>query len=94
MAAYPDTRFALIEDAAALIAMLPAPEKITWPEDPGDIEAIETAIAQISVWLPKVKASRRAHRRELRERAQARRAAAQRIVAAGVPAAMGNGTRP
>ncbi len=94
MAAYPDTRFALIEDAAALIAMLPEPEQIVWPVEAGDQAAVDEAVAFIAAWLPRVKASRRAHRRELRERAQARRAAAQRIAAAGVPAAMGNGTRP
>ena len=92
--AHPDTRFAVIEDAAALLRMLPPPEQIAWPAEAGDQAAVDESVAFIAAWLPRVKASRRAHRRMLREQAAARRAAAQRIAAAGVPAAMGNGTRP
>lgn len=85
----PDIRFAVIEDAAALLDMLPRPELIVWPSDPGDQEAVDAALRHIGELLPKLKASRRAHRRMLRER----KAAALRIVAAGVPGAMGNGAR-
>ncbi len=83
MPVYPDIRFAVIEDAAALLQMLPAPAAIVWPSDPGDQQAVDEALKWIGDWLPQAKASRRAHRRMLREQAAARRAAAARIVAAG-----------
>lgn len=61
-----DTRFAVIEDAAALLAMLPPAPQIAWPSDPGDQKAVDEALAFISRWLPAAKASRREHKRGLK----------------------------
>jgi hypothetical protein len=75
----PDLRFALIEDIAALVKLLPAPDLIVWPTEPGDLEALDQAFAAIGI-LPKVRASFAEHKRATK----ARRA---------LQAAMVNGTR-
>lgn len=62
----PDTRFAVIEDAAALLAMLPSAPEIAWPTDRGDLEALDDALAVLSVRLREIKASRREHRKRMR----------------------------
>jgi hypothetical protein len=67
----PDTRFAVIEDAADLLKMLPAAENIVWPTDPGDQQAVDEALQWLSAWLPRVKAARRLQRRMVKERAAA-----------------------
>lgn len=64
-----DTRFAVIEDAAALLAMLPPAGEIAWPADKGDLEAVDDALAVISVRLRQIKASRREHRQRMRSAA-------------------------
>ena len=61
-----DTRFALIEDAAGLLSMLPPAHEIVWPTDEGDLRAVDEALAFMSRLLPAVKASRRAHKRMMR----------------------------
>ena len=63
-----DTRFAVIEDAVALLQMLPAPAEIAWPSDPGDLQALDEALAWLATWLPATRAARRQHKRMLRER--------------------------
>jgi hypothetical protein len=62
-----DMRFALIEDAADMLKMLPAPAEIAWPSDPGDIDAAEKALRYMTATLPGVRASLRAHKRALRD---------------------------
>lgn len=61
-----DMRFELIEDAEAVLRMLPPPERIAWPTEEGDLEAVGEALAWLSHWLPRAKASLKAHKRELR----------------------------
>ncbi len=61
-----DTRFELIENAEALLRMLPAPERITWPTEAGDLEAVDESLAWLSDWLPRVKASRKLHQQAMR----------------------------
>ncbi|MFP5365147.1 MAG: hypothetical protein ACLGI5_20755 [Thermoleophilia bacterium] len=68
----------MIEDAAALLQMLPPADEIVWPTDPGDVEAVAEALAVLSARLPAVKASLRRHRRELREKARSQPALARR----------------
>lgn len=67
MSSREDLRFAVLEDAAALLQMLPAADEIVWPTDKGDVEAVADALAVLAAWRPPpVKASFRRHRRELR----------------------------
>ena len=75
-----DTRFSAIENAHQLIRLLPPVARIRWPVEPGDVDALDEAMAGLKAWLPKADAAWRQHKRNLR----ATRA---------VPAAMGNGTR-
>ena len=59
-----DTRFAAIEDAAALLRLLPAAEHIAWPVDAGDVAAVDEALRLIAVWLPPARRSWSLHKRE------------------------------
>lgn len=63
-----DSRALVIEDAVGLLQMLPTPDRIVWPAEPGDLEAIDEALRWMSGWLPEVKAARRQHKRLLRDR--------------------------
>lgn len=69
MARGTDTRFAVIEDAADLLKMLPAAEQIVWPREAGDVAAVEEALRSIADRLPHVRASLRRHKRAMREMA-------------------------
>lgn len=62
----PDLRFALVEDAAALLNMLPSADRIVWPTEAGDIEALEDAFAVIAVRQREARAAFREHKREVR----------------------------
>jgi hypothetical protein len=62
-----DIRFTAIEDAAGLLDTLPKAEQIVWPTDPGDLQAIEEALAKFAAKLPPVRASLRRHKRMMRE---------------------------
>lgn len=68
--AKPDVRFGLVEDAAALTQMLPAPSDIVWPTEAGDIEALEDAFRWLSFWLPLAKSSFRRHKAEMKAQAK------------------------
>lgn len=58
-----DMRFELIEDAVATLQDLPDPSAIRWPVDEqGDIEMVDEAFAWLDAWLPKARASWRAHK--------------------------------
>ncbi len=76
MSRAPDTRWAVIEDAVALLQMLPPADRIAWPSEAGDLEAVDEALAWMSTWLPRVKAARREHRRTLKGKAATLRAVA------------------
>lgn len=69
-----DTRFAAIEDAAALLRLLPAAEQIAWPVDAGDVEAVDESLRFIAAWLQPARASWRLHKREQAAAKKARRA--------------------
>lgn len=77
----PDLRFALVEDAAALLKLLPPSGRIVWPTEAGDMEALDEAFADIAAVLPGAKAAYREHKREVKARAALR-------------LAMANGPRP
>ncbi len=77
----PDLRFALVEDAAALLNMLPPRGRIVWPTEAGDMEALDRAFADIAAVLPAAKADYREHKREVKARTALR-------------LAMTNGARP
>ncbi len=64
----PDLRFALVEDAAALLTLLPPADRIVWPTEAGDIEALDQAFAAIGSVLPKAKAAFVEHKRETKAR--------------------------
>lgn len=49
-----DPRFEMVEDAVAILQMLPAPEDFVFPEDPGDVEAFDEAIRWLADWAPRV----------------------------------------
>ncbi len=76
-----DIRFARIENAADSLRTLPAPDRMAWPTEAGDVEAMDDALRFLGEWLPAARAVWRLHKRSLK-------------ATAGVPAAMGNGTRP
>ena len=57
-----DTRFTAIEDAAALLRLLPAAEHIAWPVDAGDVIAVDEALRLIAGWLPVARKSWNLHR--------------------------------
>ncbi len=86
-----DIRFSRIENAADSLKTLPAWSKLAWPVEAGDIEAMDEALEWLYAEIPNARRVWKAHKARLRA---PKRAAAQRIVAAAVPAAMGNGTRP
>lgn len=65
-----DTRFAAIDDARALLEMLPPPDKIVWPRDPGDEQTIAEALDWIADWAPKARREFKRHRREQRDAAR------------------------
>lgn len=56
-----DARFELIEDAVSLLKMLPAPEQLVFPEDPGDVEAIGEAIEWFAKWTPQMSRAWKQH---------------------------------
>lgn len=73
-----DMRFAEIEDVLSILQNWPDPSVILWPVDErGDVEMVEEALAWLDAWLPKAKASWRAHKarlpKELRPKAKPRR---------------------
>ncbi len=64
----PDLRFAIIEDAADLLRMLPDPERVAWPCDEGDMDAIDDALKWMAAWVPKARAAHKEHRRVVKAR--------------------------
>lgn len=73
-----DMRFAEIEDVLSILQNWPDPSAIYWPVDElGDVEMVEEALRWLEAWLPKAKASWRAHKallpKEMRPKAKARR---------------------
>lgn len=66
MSEFEDLRFGVIEDAATLLEMLPPIERIVWPTDPGDLDAVGEALAFIARWAPEANRTFKRRRRELR----------------------------
>lgn len=67
-----DTRFSAVENAYALIRLLPPAARIRWPVEPGDVDAMDEAMNGIKDWLgtpkrPGAFAAWKRHKRELRE---------------------------
>ncbi len=73
-----DMRFVELEDVLSILQNFPDPSAILWPVDEqGDVEMVEEALAWIDAWLPKAKASWRAHKallpKAMRPKAKPRR---------------------
>lgn len=61
-----DLRFEHITDAVQVLRMLPAPERIVWPTDPGDIEEVGEAVEWLADFAPRLRRAWREHRRRVR----------------------------
>ncbi len=61
-----DVRYAVIEDAADLLKMLPPADRIVWPSEPGDVAAVDEALRWLKTAVPELRRAWRLHKRELR----------------------------
>ncbi len=61
-----DDRHLAIEDANAQLRRLPAVEKIAWPVDPGEMDAIDAEVKALQASAKAIAASWSKHKRELR----------------------------
>jgi hypothetical protein len=61
-----DTRFATIDDAVALLNLLPPVERIAWPTEPGDEQTVAEALDWLAEWTPRARAAFKRHRRDAR----------------------------
>lgn len=64
-----DARFELIEDAVSLLRMLPSPDDMAFPLDPGDVESIGEAIDFLREFTPKLARAWKQHQAATRLRA-------------------------
>lgn len=64
-----DVRFQQIEDAVALLQLLPDATQIVFPDDSGDVEAIAEAIEWLHVFEPQLRREWRRHLQALRQHA-------------------------
>lgn len=62
----PDTRFGNIEDANASLRLLPAADRIVWPVQPGDVDAIDAEVKELAARAKAIAASWSRHKRDLR----------------------------
>lgn len=67
-----DMRFSRIENAADSLRTLPPVSQLAWPTEPGDVAAMDDALAFLDGWLPTAKAAWRQHKAAMREARQAR----------------------
>jgi hypothetical protein len=61
-----DLRFAHIEEGVQILRMLPAPGRIVWPTDEGDLEVVGEAVEWLARFAPALARAWREHRRERR----------------------------
>jgi hypothetical protein len=62
-----DTRFATIDDAVALLKLLPPDvETIAWPVDEGDIQVVGDALSWLARWAPRANSAFKSYRRDAR----------------------------
>ncbi len=64
-----DTRFELFEDMWSSAQGMPAPERMPWPVEAGDVEVLDEVLANLKGWaakLPEYARLWRLHKRELR----------------------------
>ncbi len=61
-----DDRYTAVEDANAQLRRLPAAEKIAWPVEPGELDAIDAEVKALSASAKAIAASWSRHKRELR----------------------------
>jgi hypothetical protein len=61
-----DLRFAHIEESVQLLKTLPAPDRIVWPVDGGDVEAVGEAVEWLAKFAPALARSWREHKRSHR----------------------------
>lgn len=61
-----DLRFAHIEEAVQLLKTLPAPDRVVWPVDGGDVEAVGEAVEWLAKFAPALARSWREHQRSRR----------------------------
>lgn len=65
-----DTRFATIDDAVALLNLLPPVDRIAWPVEPGDEQVVAEALDWLADWAPAARAAFKQHRRDVRRAAR------------------------
>lgn len=58
-----DMRFAAIDDAVALLKLLPVVDDIVWPTDEGDVQVVADALSWLAGWAPRANAAFKRHRR-------------------------------
>jgi hypothetical protein len=61
-----DTRFEAIEDANAVLRLMPAAERIVWPVEPGDVDAIDAEVKELLDHAKQIARSWSLHKRALR----------------------------
>lgn len=61
-----DLRFAHIEEGVAILQMLPAADRIAWPTDEGDLEAVGEAVEWLAKFAPALRAAWREQQRSRR----------------------------
>lgn len=67
-----DTRFEVLEDVVEMVReLLPPPEQCVFPDSPGDVEALDEAVAFLANWTPRLVKRWRQHKTALRERVAA-----------------------
>lgn len=71
-----DLRFARIEDAAGILEALPAPERLAWPTEEGDVDAVDAAMKLIADWYRRAAPAWKTHKADLKAQARTLRAVA------------------
>lgn len=67
-----DTRFEVLEDVVEMVReLLPPPEQCVFPDSPGDVEALDEAVAFLANWTPRLVKRWRQHKSALRDRVAA-----------------------
>lgn len=61
-----DLRFAHIEEGVQILKMLPAADRIVWPTDEGDLEAVGEAVEWLARYAPALGRAWREHKRSRR----------------------------
>ncbi len=77
-----DIRFARIENAASSLKTLPAWERLAWPTEPGDVDAMDEALDWFCAEMPAARKVWRVHKAALRAQEKAEKAQQRHLRAA------------